>query len=330
MTLGLFGARADHRGLSSLTALMYRCLRPEKTVVVNMGTHSPTAFHPEAFTGPGVTTVQYDDLLAGDHDYGPFLDGLTHVICFETPYDFGLFRETARRHIHTTLVLMPELDPYQRTPELPRPDVLALPTPWLHDRYPGVPVLPVPCEPFDPEPGALVVHPGALAMKDRNGTRVVIDASVLTARHLTIRCQAPPEQPWRHARVEVDDLPDSENLYDGAALVVVPRRYGGLSLVMQEAMAAGLPLLVPSADPYADGQPMTLACAPGRVLHAKGGSIPTWDVAASHLAWAVDEVMHDDGLLKEMGVASARWAAHNTWSRISWAWESVIGERPAA
>lgn len=331
MNVGIFGARADHRGLATLTAIMWRCLRPAKTVVVDMGAHSPTEFHDGQY-GPDAETVAYDDLLAGGYDFAGFLDGLDVVVTFEIPYDWRLYTEARRAGVRTVQLTMPELDAHQRQPDLPRPDVFALPTPWLADRYPGSPVLPVPCEPFTPQHGNLVVHPGALAMKDRNGTRTVIDASDHSRHHLVIRCQAPPERPWRHARVEVDDLADNRHLFDGAALVVVPRRYGGLSLVIQEAMAAGLPVLVGAHDPYADAIPAAarLMSERGRNLFAKGGSIATHDVHGRILASRIDAVMADYSLRAQLAAASEAWASAHTWAHVRPAWDAVLGASVAA
>lgn len=322
MNLGML-VRADHRGLASMTGILARFLQPERVLLVDMGTHSPTDCHPDDYPHR-FATVAYDDLLGGDYDWMPFLDGLDVVYTAEVPYDFGLFTAARHRGVRTVLHLMPELDPWVREPRLPRPDVIALPTTWLAERYPESPVLPVPVELFDAVPGPLVVHPGALAMKDRNGTRAVIDASEHTRHHLVVRCQAPPEHPWRHARVEVDDLPETRDLYDRAALVVVPRRYGGLSLVMQEAMAAGLPLLIPHTDPYADAMPFHVVAEEGRPIQTKGGTIPTFNVRPRALAHCIDTVMSDAGVRRQLAEASRTWAAAHTWERVRCQWDAVL------
>lgn len=325
MTLGVFGARADHRGLSSLTGIMCHHLQPDKVVVVDMGRHSPTAFHPDEY--PDAEVVAYDSLLAGDYDLAPFLDGLDTVLTFEIPYDARLYDEAHKRGVKSVVLAMPELDPWARPSPLSRPDVIALPTPWLADRYPpDTPILPIPAEPWAATLGNLVVHPAALAMRDRNGTRTVLEASMRTRHPVVVRAQQTPESPHYRARVEVADLPTSADLYADAALVVLPRRYGGLSLTLQEAMSAGLPVIVSEADPYAAWLPPEAAVSAvrGRDLRAKGGSIPTWNCDPMDLAARIDAVMGDEGLWVKLAEASAVWAAANTWPNVRAAWDAVL------
>lgn len=324
MTLGMI-VRADHRGLATMTGLMHRCLQPARTLLVDMGGHSPTACHPDEF--PGAQVVAYDDLLAGRFAWGPWLEGLTCVYTAETAYDPQLFSEARHHGVRTILHVMPELDPYRRNPRQPRPDVLALPTAWLADRYPTAPVLPVPAEPFASEAGSLVVHPGALAMQDRNGTRVVIDASLSCSAPVVVRCQQPPARPWGRASVSVADLPDTRDLYSGAALVVIPRRYGGLSLTIQETLSAGLPLLLPESDPYAPELPAEarLRAIRGPDLQCKGGHVPTWNCDADDAAARIDAVMADDALRAHLADASRSWAEAHRWENIRGAWDQVLG-----
>lgn len=331
MVLGLFGARSDHRGLATLTHLMWGHLQPAKTVVVDMGRHSPTVFHDGQY-GPDATTVTYDDLLAGVFNLDQWLDGLDTVLTFEIPYDVRLYDACRRRGIKTVQLTMPELDANHRDDRLPAPDVFALPTSWMQDRYAGCPVLPVPSAPFKAKRGGLVVHPGSLAMKDRNGTRTVLNASLRTHHPIVVRAQTSPD--WSHGRatVEVADLDHSHQLFDNAALVVIPRRYGGLSLVMQEAMAGGLPLLIPESDPYAAAVPREarLRSTRSRDLVAKGGSVPTWDVNPRTLAERIDHVMSDADLRAELATASQTWADSHTWEQVSPAWQAVLGQFVAA
>lgn len=324
MTLGML-VRADHRGLATLTGIMARSLQPERVLLVDMGRHSPTACHPEEYPDRW-GTVTYDELLAGDFKWASFLDGLDWVYTAEIPYDYALFVEARRRGVRTILHVMPELDPYVRNAELPRPDVLALPTGWMADRYTTAPVLPVPSTPFKPKAGGLVVHPGSLAMRDRNGTRPVLNASRRVQWPVVVRSQVAPDGPWFNATVEVADLEQGRDLFDEAACVVVPRRYGGLSLVIQEAMSAGLPVLIPEADPYASVVPAEarIRCVEGRGLVAKGGTIRTWDCAPRDVAATIDRVMADDGLRAELAKASRRWARANVWDKIRPAWDAVL------
>lgn len=324
--LGLI-ARADHRGLATLTANVHRNLQPERTLVIDMGEHSPYACQPWQYLDRWAV-VQYDELRAGRYDWSPFLDGLTSLYTAEMPYDPRLFDDARRRGVRTVLHVMPELDPYIRQPHLPRPDVLALPTCWMAERYRDAVVLPVPIESRHGEFGASVLHPaGHPAMRDRNGTRIVLEASDLGVADWLVRAQQPPEQPWHSARVEVADLMTTEDVFRDAGMVVLPRRYGGLSLTLHEAVAAGLPVIATDSEPYG-----SLLHPAGRLpvrstssFEAKGGRIKIRDTTAADLADAVRAVTADEGLRADMAAHSRSWAEASAWTALQPLWESVLG-----
>lgn len=324
--LGLL-ARIDHRGLATLTGNVWRNMEPERVLIVDMGEHSPYPCrpweHPDRW---GVVT--YDELLAGRYDWGSFLDGLRCVYTAEIPYDFRLFDEARRRGVRTVLHVMPELDPYRRQPRLPRPDVVALPTSWMADRYRDAVLLPVPIEPHCGEFGAAVLHPaGHPAMRDRNGTRIVLEASDLAKARWLVRAQQPPDKPWHSARVEVGDVPRTGDIYRDAGMVVLPRRYGGLSLTLHEAIAAGLPVIATDAEPYGE-QLHPAGRLPVRSVgsfEAKGGRITMRSPAAADLAAAVAVVEADEGLRAEMAAHSRSWAQEASWDLLRPCWEAVLG-----
>lgn len=319
-------ARADHRGLATLTGIVHRCVAPERTLVIDMGTHSPYACDPSLYPDRwGVVT--YDELRAGTYDWAPFLDGLSAVYTAETPYSFRLFTEAQQRGVKTVLHVMPELDPYVRQPHLPRPDVLALPTCWMRERYRDAVVLPVPIELLSIEAGEAVLHPaGHPAMRDRNGTRIVLGASDMAAASWVVRAQQPPDQPWHAARVEVGDVHDAAAVLSGAGIVVLPRRYGGLSLTLQEAIGAGLPVVATDVAPYGDNLhpagrlPITQVSR----FEAKGGTITMRHVEPQDLATTVSAVVGDDGLRAEMAAHSVSWASAQSWKRLAPLWEQVL------
>lgn len=324
--LGLL-ARVDHRGLATLTTNVWRNLQPERTLVVDMGEHSPYVCQPWLYPDRwGVVT--YDELRTGHYDWGPFLEGLACVYTAELPYDDRLFIHANRRGIRTVLHVMPELDPYVRSPHLPRPDVIALPTTWMAERYSDAVVLPVPIEPRHGEFGASVLHPaGHPAMRDRNGTRIVLEASDLVDARWLVRAQQPPDQPWHSARVEVGDVPRTGDVYRDAGVVVLPRRYGGLSLTLHEAVAAGLPVIATDTEPYGP-----LLHPAGRLpvratshFEAKGGRITMRSTTAADLAEAVRAVVSDEGLRATLAAHSRAWAQETSWDRLRPAWERALG-----
>jgi len=198
----------------------------------------------------------------------------------------------------------------------------------MAERYRDAVILPVPIEPRHGEFGDSVLHPaGHPAMRDRNGTRLVLEASDLAKAHWLIRAQQPPEQPWHSAQVVVGDVPRTGDVYRDAGMVVLPRRYGGLSLTLHEAVAAGLPVIATDSEPYG-----SLLHPAGRLpvrstshFEAKGGRITMRHTTAADLAVAVGDVIDDEGLRADMAAHSRAWAEEASWDRLRPLWENVLG-----
>lgn len=323
MRLGLI-ARCDHKGLGQQTAAVWRNMAPVKTLLILMGELSGLEEHPEYFPDARVCRFNGGRIPVEDQDW--LLDGVDTIYTAETPYDFGLFLRAERAGVRTVLHLNPELDHHQKHPETPRPSVVALPTEWLAERYPNAVSLPMPVEPVTVERGMWAVHPGGWpAAKDRNGTRLVIEASV-NVGGIKIRSQVPPDQPWRNASVEVGDFPTIADVLAGAQMVVLPRRYGGLYLVLQEAMAAGLPVLHIDRKPYGPQLPpeARLPVADHEVLHVKGGSIRSWRTSPASIAKAISTVRNDPDLADHLAAHSRMWAAMHSWAALRPIWDEVL------
>lgn len=318
MNCGLFGARADRRGLAALSENLRRNLPFAKTLVLDFEQHRPFRAEPGRF--PGADVMGYDAVMA-EPSWDWWLDGLDSVLLLETPYTPRIIEDARARGVKVLLLAMPEyLDPAVK------PDVLLLPTSWLADRHPDAVVLPVPVEPIYPDPGHWILHPaGSPAMGDRNGTRLILDAS-RGVRRVLVRAQHPPDLPWHSAVVEVGDLPEPVDVFAGAVAVVIPRRYGGLSLPMQDAMGAGLPLLATDCEPYGSQLPpeARLPIRGWRTMHTSGGSIPVFDTDASDIALALNRVMRDDGLRSYLATASRAWADEHCWDALRPAWLDVL------
>jgi len=101
MTLGVV-VRADNGGLAFQTAALCRMLQPAKVLIIDSRAFNGAGLkqHPERFAA-------YDSMITNgfptDAECHRFLDGLTHVLTCETPYNFELFSEAERRGIKTFL-----------------------------------------------------------------------------------------------------------------------------------------------------------------------------------------------------------------------------------
>jgi glycosyltransferase involved in cell wall biosynthesis len=264
--LGLL-AYATDTGVGHLTRAVQRHLRPVRTmVVVDARTSRPA--HPEWYPGEIVVHGRPDD---GSVDR--FLDGLDAVFVCESPLNYRLFSRARERGVRTVLQFMYEfldyLAPQAGAAELPLPDVLAAPSPWLVDELPDhlsdrVVHLPVPID-LDELPQREIVRArhffhvaGRPARRDRNGTLDFIAAARLAALQrddltFTVSCQRPTpaiEAALRDGPVRLaGHLPDRRDLYREGDVLVLPRRYGGLCLPAQEAVGCGIPVLMTDVEP---------------------------------------------------------------------------------
>lgn len=259
MRLGLI-ARADHRGLGQQTRAVFDVLRPFKTMVVNCPSANPLPLHLEYF--PGATVV---NRIPTDQDCCDFLrEGVDVVYSAETFYNPRL-PDIARQYgVKTVLHVNREFLDLRD-----RPDLWAAPSMWHYDEIPEPKVfLPVPIDlsrfPTRPPRSQATnfLHViGRPAIHDRNGTADLLDAlsHVRSSITLTITCQdehyvsgllASRRVP-SHIRLNVatGDVPNNADLYTGQDVLVLPRRFGGLCLPANEALGAGMPVVMPDVSP---------------------------------------------------------------------------------
>jgi glycosyltransferase involved in cell wall biosynthesis len=259
MRLGLI-ARADNRGLGQQTWAVHRNLQPAKTLVVDCPSMQPLQLHLDRF--PGAHIVRG---LPTEYDYAQFCDGLDAIYTAETGYG-DLWTVANRMRVKTVLHANYEfLDPRDQ------PTVWAAPSLWNFDRFPaGATHLPVPIEterfPVTEKPltASRFLHVvGRPAVYDRNGTLDLLQA----LRHVTaeitviITCQLrgyvgglihdhnihTPD----NVTLVIDSV-DYDNywtVYDNQHAMILPRRFGGLCLPANEAIGAGIPVIMPDIDP---------------------------------------------------------------------------------
>lgn len=283
MSLGLI-ARADNTGLGTQSWEFHRHLRPAKTLIVDLAGRSASGkdltIYPDRFGHGEVTTVTG---VPDDATLDAWLDGLTTVFTMETPYNYRLYSIARHKGIQTVLQgnweLLDYLQPGPHQHHLP--DILALPSTWhlrqarrrLGDRM-EVLHLPVPIatDRFTvedpPETATRLLHvAGHPATHDRNGTTDLLAAVALCRAEMTVTltCQRPgwlgsligPDQSPPNVTLVIDPATPTDywSLYPGQHAVVLPRRYGGLCLPLNEALGAHLPVLMPAISPNTDWLP---------------------------------------------------------------------------
>jgi glycosyltransferase involved in cell wall biosynthesis len=317
-------------------------MRPAKTLLI-VHPNSPYPPDPAPFGDVWGTVTCGADGSIDPRLLEALCEGLDVLWTAETPYDFRAYPIARQAGVRSVCHVMPELFPYA-TPEMagwPRPDRFWLPTGWRADTIPDAEVVPVPVdrERFPPRKvtrAATFVHvAGHQAMADRNGTRLVAAALRYVCSQITfvVRAQQRIPPSWfRHIsstvtfRLEHADLPDERGLYAGADVLVQPRRYGGLSLVMNEAASCGIPILTIDMDPQRDWFPdaALIPVLRYRTVPMQGGPIPIAEVDPRAIAARIDACASDDTLVEKLSDASDDYAASIDWRALRPVWEQAL------
>jgi hypothetical protein len=305
VTLGLI-VRATETGLGYQTYEMWRHLRPDVTVCIDV---SPISNHrsqpqhldwyPDAVVTPwsGHRHPVTDDALDA-------LASCDTVLSVETWYDLRIPQQAARSVLYVN-------------PELYRAEEIATdywaPTSWEIDRLPaGTRVVPMPVatdRPWRRGDGFLAVE-GTGAMGDRNGVDIAREAARLAGVPLQVASQLDGRgmaEPW--------------DVYALGDVLVLPRRYGGLSLVAQEAMAAGLAVVMPDCEPNSQWPVMAVRGVWRGAVRVPGGKFPIFEADRNVIA----ELMRGDQSWKAVFQRSGlQWAAEHSWDVLLPRWEEAL------
>jgi hypothetical protein len=334
-------ARADDRGIGIQTWEFARNLEVERILVVREPGAERKGFMPRFDRYPDAETVTFDPrtgTLPVDH-MEEFLDGLDVVYMVETPYDFRLFTLAEQAGVATVVHANPEFWRWD-DPTLPRPTVWWLPTKWRADELPSeceiVPV-PVPTAPEIPreDDGPLTaLHvAGHRAAGDRNGTTTVFQTlRYLRSDRLRFRleCQDPRLPAVRSSRVPVErhlgGRADRWDLYAGADVLVLPRRYGGLCLPVLEAIAAGVVPVLPAVSPNEDWPAVTTPATFRGTLRTPGGEIPLAQTDPRRLAATLDDLADDEDRLLGALAEVEEFRRHQDWAALSGSYRAALSD----
>lgn len=312
-------------------------------MIVDCPSMKPLPFHPEQFTGDGVSVVHG---MPTPTDFARWLPGLDVVLTAECPYHFSLYTIAAQMGIKTVLAVNPEFCDYFRHPNWPQPSLYAAPSTWMYDLLPEPKCLlqvPVATEHFTPQTADKATRylhvVGRPAIHDRAGTADLLLAleSVRSDITVTITCQEPG---YVQSLIDANDihLPDNitlriadgdrENywqLYENQHVLISPRRFGGLSLPMQEACAAGMPVLAPAVSPTIDWLPgdwlIPASHAGSFVAHT---SVDLYTVDHLALATKIDQIATDHAYYRDASTQALGIAKQLSWEQLTPLYQTVL------
>jgi len=329
--LGIIG-RADEGGLGVQTQEYARWLQPDRILVMHVdpprGEYLYERFHGLA---PIVEEVHYPLVPADRGPWRRFLEDVDVVFSAETAY--GNEHEIVDR-FGKKLILHANPELYQLGDDFPR---VWAPTAWeLHRLPPGTPVVPVPVArdrlrpTGDTHPVKVLLHVSAPAMEDRNGTEQLKAALPSCREHFDLLVAGPerPPEPTTIGNVRVQPVPpkrDYWRVYAGAQALVLPRRFGGLCLPMQEAASLELPIVALGADANAPrlAPELLVGTLDTRGVQMRGGRFDVHSCEPAQLAAVLDSLVAEPHLAQLGRFASGEWARGLDWMK----WQGTYRDR---
>ena len=188
-----------------------------------------------------------------------FLRQIKILVCFETPYDYSIIALCKALKIKTVIQPNYEFLEYGPGYKHALPDLFIAPSMWNYDKIPGNKIfLPVPVntKKFFPQlkPNTFVHIVGKPAVHDRNGTYTFFNSLLHVKSDITVIIRSLQQMPSPPVPKNVKLIMDFEKKehyqvnYSGGVMVM-PRKFGGNCLPVNEALAAEMPVIMTDISP---------------------------------------------------------------------------------
>ena len=249
--------RADESGLGYQTRAYYKHLKPHKTVIIDISNLNGNLQHYDWYENAHIikgfpTLEQVKDILQ-DTDV---------LMTTETPYFMDLYKVARDMGVKTICVENPEFYDFIKYPQYELPDLIILPSVWKldeikqHAESKGTKVIqlhhPVDRDdfPFTLRKNGKPMHiAGKPATCDRNGTWDFMKScpnGVVTTQNNDLAWRI--RRSYRSCNVKTD-ITNPAQLYSLGDILVLPRKYGGNCLPLNEALSSGMPVIMPDISP---------------------------------------------------------------------------------
>lgn len=326
-------ARMDDTGLGNQTRNLYKMLQPDKTMVINSRsfksnvTQHPDWYNndPHAYIVDGFPTLSHVRVFCKDIDV---------LLGCEIFYALAAPTVARQLNVATALQYNWEFLDYLNNNTIDKPDIFISPSYWhLNDMTTvtdNFVYLPPPLDETDfidtqrynlnskSEKLKLLHVVGKPAIADRNGTDALL-AAMRQVRsdnvELVIRSQEPlgPIATDNRVKFEHRNLKNVSALYDYTDVMILPRRYGGLSLPMNEALMSGVIPIMTDIEPNNKILPKEwlVESTLGQPIQTRS-LIDTYDVNITKLAEKIDELAElDKEQLKSQKLQAIKLAQDN-------------------
>lgn len=253
-------AVASETGLGYQTNAYYKHLKPNKVVIIDISNLNGQKQHYEWYED--APQLQVIKGIPRDDELHSILEDTNVLLTAETVYNMNMYRVAKILGVKTICVENPEFYDHVKYPQYDMPDYIILPSVWkqeeitAHANHRGTKVVQI-HHPVDLDEIKFVerhsykfMHiAGNPAAHDRNGTWDFLQAcpdGLVTTQNKVFANLI--RKRYRQSRV-LDNITDNKTLYELGDILVLPRKYGGNCLPLNEALASGMPVIMPDISP---------------------------------------------------------------------------------
>lgn len=327
--------RTDDSGLGTQTLEAFRHLKPHKVLAIDYASFNGFKQHPDWYP-----KAQFVTSIPSPVEVNKFLTDVDIVFSCETPYSYHLLELARFKGIKTVIQPNFEFFPYMTRPTYPKPDLWAFPSPWNMDRVPfdNKVLLPVPIatDRFidfqdKPKKASNFLHiVGKPAANNRNGTDILLSAlpHIKSVINLTIKCQ---DKNYLTALMHsVKSIPSQMKVafdynyqsnywdnYKDQHVLVMPRRYGGLCLPVNEALGCHMPVIMPDIAPNNEWLPKDwLVPVTSKEQFQSVNMIEMYDADPKALAAVIDQMATDEKFYTGAVTDATKLANNYSWNKL--------------
>lgn len=253
---------AENTGLGSQSLQFYKHLNPARTMLLDRSGSEDYEFYPERYGSDVMIVQSLPEMQVVDQ----FIQGLDVVLAMETLPTNYMTHACKQAGIKTVVVPNFEYYANHRNNNVLRPDALLAPSLWRMDEYKDpVVYIPTPVEPHlrdMPETATNFLHVGGKPIGgDRNGTEIFLKSLEQITAKITATVTSQNAEYMQsltrslvlpaNVRLNVitSNVHDWQTLYAKQHALVMPRRFGGQCMPVNEALGFGMPVIMPAIQP---------------------------------------------------------------------------------
>lgn len=294
---------ATEQGLGYLVKDFYDIGLVNKILVQR---HSSRVNHYEWYKEESFRTLSKEN-------YEWFLQGLSTIIIFETPFYWDILELAKQRGIKTVLIPMYECTPH------PLPfnfDFVLSPSHLEEKLYKGSTRITIPNSfpwKLRKKANVFVHNAGNLGIGGRNGTKEVLEAMkyVKSPMELIIRSQI-GDFKTDDKRIKIEGNVSRGTLYKRGDVFLFPEKFNGLSMPIQEAFASGMMIMCGNRFPMNEWLPRE-PMIPVKGIHNEriARIIEVSEFDPKQIAETIDYWYGKD--ITEFSLKGKEWTEKNTW-----------------